>query len=167
MTSCSSTRTEPNRTRVGKLKKKKKKSSCQQNRKSVLLCKKNRLALDLSSSNCSYFHATFMRLLFLSATHTQIDTDTQAPLPFSCCCCCCCCSRRCHCRCPCAYCATMHNALGFLSAFLCLKLSATLTLCSLWQWEWQWQCEWEREREHIPLLKRYERLNSALAYTRP
>lgn len=118
------------------MKKKKKNSSCQQNRKSVLLCKKNRLALDLSSSsssNCSYFHATFMRLLFLSATHTDTHKYTQTPLPFSCWCCCCCC--RCHCRCPCAYCATMHNALGFLSAFLCLKLSATLTLCTLCQRE--------------------------------
>lgn len=78
-----------------------------------------------------------MRLLFLSATHTHPHT----PLPFSCCCsCCCCCRCRCHCRCPCAYCATMHNALGFLSAFLCLKLSATLTLCTHWE-------RLERERD--------------------
>lgn len=65
---------------------------------------------------------------------TPTHTHTPTPLPFSCCSCCCCCSCcRCHCRCPCAYCATMHNALGFLSAFLCLKLSATLTLCTHWE----------------------------------
>lgn len=105
------------------------------------LCRQQRRS---STDYCSYFHATFMRLLFLSAAHPH----THTPLPFSCCCSCCCCSCcRCHCRCPCAYCATMHNALGFLSAFLCLKLSATLTLCTHWERDWRERCP-----ESIPLL---------------
>lgn len=80
------------------------------------MCKKNRLVLDLTlpAAEPGAAPTTAAIFMLLSCDFCFCQPHTHTPLPFSCCCsCCCCCRCRCHCRCPCAYCATMHNALGF------------------------------------------------------